>query len=225
MVFFRFCCLFYVTPPAVRANLRKERDGSQTINETTDMSSQRKAEYQQFLKSPFWRTLRAECIERDGGKCRYCGRDWMLQAHHLMYPRDWYDTTLDMLLTLCRPCHKKEHGIKRGKRVRMPVVKAVEVEAPPVERTEAGPVKERRPPWNPSEWRIEDVTDMRSLNRARASKLITRAQFVEFRDKFRKARPPKPTKPPKVKAPKRPGWWVGMYEGVPNPADVVKNDL
>lgn len=74
----------------------------------------RKENYALFLESDFWKEIRVECFRRDGWMCRFCGTgsSGKLQAHHVHYPEDWYKTTLDHLITLCRKCHEKEHGIK-----------------------------------------------------------------------------------------------------------------
>lgn len=71
-----------------------------------------KESYGLFLQSDFWKQIRVECFRRDDWTCRHCGigSSGRLQAHHVFYPPDWYNTTLDHLLTLCRKCHSKEHG-------------------------------------------------------------------------------------------------------------------
>lgn len=70
----------------------------------------RKAEYSAFLKSEFWVALSAQKKASVGGVCEQCGRTDRLQSHHIEYPRDWYKTTLDHLMVLCRWCHAKVHG-------------------------------------------------------------------------------------------------------------------
>lgn len=83
-------------------------------------------EYLKFLDTGFWLMLRDRCLERDGHKCTRCGSKECLQAHHVQYPADWYDTVLEHLVTLCRECHEKEHCIwrpyqprRRGKKWRL----------------------------------------------------------------------------------------------------------
>lgn len=70
-----------------------------------------KENYKLFLESEFWKRIRVECFRRDDWKCRHCGigSSGRLQAHHVIYPDDWYTTTVHMLLTLCRKCHSKTH--------------------------------------------------------------------------------------------------------------------
>ena len=71
----------------------------------------RQEEYQKFLKSAFWRKLRDRRVKKDGC-CKNCGGLERLQAHHKVYPSDWYQTTMRQLVTLCRSCHRLEHGMK-----------------------------------------------------------------------------------------------------------------
>lgn len=71
----------------------------------------RRTSYREFLKSSFWQDISKSCKDRDGGKCVRCDSDDTIQAHHIEYPNNWWNTTLDMLETLCRKCHRIEHGI------------------------------------------------------------------------------------------------------------------
>jgi hypothetical protein len=67
------------------------------------------AAYREFLNSDFWKGISTQCKERDGN-CVRCGSVKWLQAHHVQYPDDWYQTKLEDLETLCRECHRVEHG-------------------------------------------------------------------------------------------------------------------
>lgn len=71
-----------------------------------------KAAYREFLLSPFWRHLSRRKIAAAGFKCERCPSTQLLQAHHLFYRQDWYQTQIEDLLCLCRKCHREEHGIK-----------------------------------------------------------------------------------------------------------------
>jgi len=65
------------------------------------------ARYAEFLQTPFWRALALACKRRDGWRCRACGvRTRRLEAHHVRYPVDWFDTTLGDLRSLCFACHR-----------------------------------------------------------------------------------------------------------------------
>lgn len=65
--------------------------------------------YAKFLQTPVWKKLSAACIERDGHKCTECESTEILQAHHLFYRENWWDTELEDLITLCRDCHHAHH--------------------------------------------------------------------------------------------------------------------
>ncbi len=66
--------------------------------------------YREFLKTDFWKALSLE-KRKLVGKCEECGSTENLQAHHVTYPKDWYDSTLEHLKVLCRTHHAKAHGI------------------------------------------------------------------------------------------------------------------
>jgi len=67
-------------------------------------------------KSSDWKWWRAEAIIRDNYECRSCGikggrkGDAKLEAHHITPVSDGGETTLENLKTLCRPCHREQHG-------------------------------------------------------------------------------------------------------------------
>jgi hypothetical protein len=69
-----------------------------------------KQRYAVFLKTEFWKGLSAE-KRRQVGECERCGELEGLQAHHKVYPADWFDSRLEHLEVLCRRCHRAEHGI------------------------------------------------------------------------------------------------------------------
>ena len=80
-------------------------------NTQTGNGSNRKAEYARFLQSDFWINLSR--TKRDQiGRCQHCGSKRHLQAHHVFYRSDWYQTQLADLKVLCRVCHEIEHGIR-----------------------------------------------------------------------------------------------------------------
>ena len=65
--------------------------------------------YRIFLECDWWKGLAAK-IKLHAGKCARCRATSHLEAHHIRYPENWFDTTLADLEVLCRKCHKKEHG-------------------------------------------------------------------------------------------------------------------
>lgn len=66
--------------------------------------------YRVFLKSPFWKSMSKKKRAR-AGKCKTCGSTSRLQAHHIRYRKDWYETKMRDLVVLCNGCHKFEHGL------------------------------------------------------------------------------------------------------------------
>lgn len=78
----------------------------------------RKAAYETFLKSSFWKGLSFECRSKANFKCSECGIQPgkpNLHSHHLKYPSCWFNTTLDILVCLCEHCHNRRHGCKNKK--------------------------------------------------------------------------------------------------------------
>ena len=52
---------------------------------------------------------RSRALNRDGYRCRHCGRSGRLEVHHLHSLRDGGDNSLDNLVTLCREHHIEIH--------------------------------------------------------------------------------------------------------------------
>src|SRR3990167_7671649 len=73
--------------------------------------TERKKAYREFLASDFWKAL-SKAKREMVGRCEKCKRKEFLQAHHVVYRSDWYDTKLQYLKVLCRSCHRREHGIR-----------------------------------------------------------------------------------------------------------------
>lgn len=129
--------------------------------------TKRQQDYQGFLQSSFWENLRRECITRDGGRCRRCNAPGRLQAHHLVYPDDWYDTTLDQLITLCVLCHEKEHGIE----------KTLAWQANMRKRIIATQKKEKK-----ARKKKRLLETMKDIKEARSKSVVSRAEFIRRRD-------------------------------------------
>ena len=85
-------------------------------NSNMDITN-RKREYSRALLHANWAKKRARILKRDGYSCKCCGREENLQVHHRQYHKDavtgawqkpWaYDD--QYLVTLCEPCHNKDH--------------------------------------------------------------------------------------------------------------------
>lgn len=72
--------------------------------------------YQDFLRSPLWRTTRARFL-RQHPECFVCGTREGVQPHHRTYKRIGREQTGDYyrsdLVTLCGPCHGRTHRLAR----------------------------------------------------------------------------------------------------------------
>ena len=67
----------------------------------------------QSLKGTRWERTRRAAFERDGWRCRACGRPGRLEAHHVRsLERGGAPFDLANLETLCRGCHIDRHRRK-----------------------------------------------------------------------------------------------------------------
>jgi 5-methylcytosine-specific restriction endonuclease McrA len=58
-----------------------------------------------------WQQVRESAKRRDGYRCRRCGRGDRLEVHHVTPIEQGGNAySLDNLITLCSPCHKREEG-------------------------------------------------------------------------------------------------------------------
>jgi hypothetical protein len=70
-------------------------------------------QYAEYLRSPHWRTIRAEALRRAEHRCQApdCpGTSGRLHVHHLTYERLGKELP-DDLQVLCSDCHRYEHGL------------------------------------------------------------------------------------------------------------------
>ena len=68
-------------------------------------------EYQDFLKTTYWRGVALAVKERDGKKCAVCGAEKDLSTHHLHYLNHGDELHhLEDLQCVCQSCHDKLHG-------------------------------------------------------------------------------------------------------------------
>lgn len=119
-------------------------------------------DYAKFLESDFWIKLSLACRARAKFICYRCGKragKKHCQAHHVRYPDDWYQTTLDDLICLCRKCHEREHHVR-------------EPRPEPMHEPEYVPP----PPDVP-----ENIVKLQELYALRNARKITRREFVEQR--------------------------------------------
>lgn len=74
-----------------------------------------KHEYQKYLKSDHWKSLRAKKRRRSSktkgkSRCAICGTTEGIQTHHLLY-RNIYDVSTSDLRLLCGSCHQTAHKL------------------------------------------------------------------------------------------------------------------
>lgn len=121
-------------------------------------------DYAKFLESDFWIKLSLACRARAKFICYRCGKragKKHCQAHHVRYPDDWYQTTLDDLICLCRKCHEKQHGI----------VKA---------RPEPADIQVKEP-----EPQLPEILGLKELYQLRSKRKISRQEFRKRRAELR----------------------------------------
>lgn len=67
----------------------------------------------QALRSTGWRKIRRMVVERDGHRCRACGKDlrgvpgWLTEVHHVLARIEGGDDHPSNLVTLCVMCHRR----------------------------------------------------------------------------------------------------------------------
>lgn len=75
--------------------------------------------YKEQLENQLWLNKRAEILQRDGFRCRYCSETKGLQVHHKHYVEGrlaWEYDDSD-LITLCKSCHAKEHNKSSNQKI------------------------------------------------------------------------------------------------------------
>lgn len=70
-------------------------------------------DYQTYINSSEWASLRAVRLDFDAHKCRTCGESENLEVHHVyrgppdfLYPAKLGEETLADIITLCKFCHE-----------------------------------------------------------------------------------------------------------------------
>ena len=56
-----------------------------------------------------WEIIRREALERDGWRCRECGKAGRLEVHHLEPLHKGGSNDVGNLVALCRSCHIQAH--------------------------------------------------------------------------------------------------------------------
>src|SRR5665213_1079225 len=79
-----------------------------------------KQEYDYYLSTPQWQTLRAKVAKRSAGICERCLCYEAGEVHHKTYERKFHERLSD-LLHVCDRCHSFLHGFSATD----PAIKAV----------------------------------------------------------------------------------------------------
>ena len=70
--------------------------------------------YDEYLRTRWWKDLRAAVHERDNGRCQLCGAsDMPMDVHHRTYEHRGSPREVNDCILLCRQCHAVVHGIER----------------------------------------------------------------------------------------------------------------
>jgi 5-methylcytosine-specific restriction endonuclease McrA len=70
----------------------------------------RKMPFEEYRRTPEWRTRRNRILLRAGNKCELCYASGPVDCHHRTYDR-YGEELLSDLIALCRSCHQRFHGI------------------------------------------------------------------------------------------------------------------
>lgn len=65
--------------------------------------------YDEYLRSPWWKSRRLRCLKQAGYRCKDCGGR-ANQVHHLSYAHLGAELDRD-LVALCKDCHETRHQI------------------------------------------------------------------------------------------------------------------
>lgn len=69
--------------------------------------------YRDYIASEGWRKKRQQRLDLDGRMCTNCDATTRLEVHHLTYERLGNERMED-LVTMCRECHARHHGLNPG---------------------------------------------------------------------------------------------------------------
>jgi hypothetical protein len=70
--------------------------------------------YHKYLLTDEWIRIRNTVLSRDKHKCVKCGSKSNLTVHHTDYIFIYQESRdLSLLITLCKECHKKIHGLSK----------------------------------------------------------------------------------------------------------------
>lgn len=88
----------------------KNGNGEVKTKKVSPQKALRKMNYDDFLKTDYWKSVRKEKLRQCGCKCQICGAKNNLHVHHNSYIHhgDEYNH-LEDLIVLCKECHNLFH--------------------------------------------------------------------------------------------------------------------
>lgn len=66
-------------------------------------------DYQEYLQTPHWKEVSAQCRERYDNRCAICGSTEDLNVHHWTYEHLGEEKPWE-LICLCQSCHERAHS-------------------------------------------------------------------------------------------------------------------
>jgi 5-methylcytosine-specific restriction endonuclease McrA len=81
------------------------------VNWKTVSDHIRGMEYQDFLRTPYWKAIAAHSKFKAGYRCQVCNSSYDLATHHRNYAIHGFEhANVHELVVLCDDCHSKFHG-------------------------------------------------------------------------------------------------------------------
>jgi 5-methylcytosine-specific restriction endonuclease McrA len=81
------------------------------VNWKTVSNYIRGMEYQDFLRTPYWKAIAAHSKFKAGYRCQVCNSPYDLATHHRNYAIHGFEHAhMYELVVLCNACHSKFHG-------------------------------------------------------------------------------------------------------------------
>ena len=65
--------------------------------------------YHRQTHNRVWASIRQRVLDRDGHRCKECGKPGRLECHHKVHLQDGGTNDLSNLQVLCRGCHIQTH--------------------------------------------------------------------------------------------------------------------
>ncbi|HSX26369.1 MAG TPA: hypothetical protein VLE89_05110, partial [Chlamydiales bacterium] len=83
------------------------------VNWTAVLDHIKGMNYQDFLATPYWKTIAAHTRYKAGYRCQLCNSGAYLTTHHRNYDIHGREHAhMNELIVLCNNCHQKFHGIE-----------------------------------------------------------------------------------------------------------------